>query len=105
MTRRCRSCSTAVVYDPMRMETVLRVTIPRIGKFERRQGLVVPRSRPALRGGRPVDGNRTVFRGSSKKNEKFRPRSDAGGVHECEGLREESDGKFDDDSRQNDVYL
>ncbi len=55
MTRRRRSCSFSSrgVYDPLSMQTVLRITFPKIGEFERRQGLVVPSSRAALRGGRP----------------------------------------------------
>ena len=52
-----------------------------------------------------MDGNRTVFRGSSKKEKRSRPRSDGRGIQECEDLREESDGEYDDEEQQNDVYL
>jgi len=39
------------VYDPKRMETVLRVTYPRIAEQERRQGIVMPRKRTEDRSG------------------------------------------------------
>ncbi len=94
-----------VCATPLSMETVLRVSFPRVGELERRQGFVVPRSRTLLRGGRPADANRTVFVGSSKEDEKSRPRSDARDVNECEDLREESDGECDDEEQQSDVYL
>ncbi len=40
------------VCDPLRMETILRVSFPPIGEFERRQGLVVPRSLSNISGRR-----------------------------------------------------
>ena len=76
------------IYEPLRMETVLRVSFPRIGDFERKQGLVVPRAR---QGYRAESTNRPVFKRNDAKSRDGRYKRDTKTVHECEDLQEDTD--------------
>ena len=83
------------VYEPQRMETVLRVSFPRIGESERKLGLVVPRARQGLRG--EVHDNRPVSKRNDDRTREGRYR-DTKTVHECDDVQEytEEDGEEDE---------
>ena len=90
------------IYDPLRMETVLRVGFPRIADAERKQGLVVPRSRTNGRD----DSSRTVFRKKDDKTRDYKHDKRSKKVHVCEGMHDETDDEESDEEEDpNDVYL
>ena len=93
------------LYDPLRMETVLRVSFPKIGDYERKQGMVVPRARQGLSGGK--SSGRTVFRkkdGQYDKPRDTKPFKDTHEVHECDDVLEDSEAENEEDE-QIEVYL
>ena len=79
----------------------MRVSFPKIGDYERKEGIFVPRSRQGFPGGKGV--GRTVF---WKKDDKPRdPWSfkETHEVRECEDVPENSEGENEDDE-QDEVY-
>ena len=85
------------VYEPQRMETVLRVSFPRIGESERKLGLVVPRARQGLRG--DLHDNRVVLK---RNDDKVRDGCyrDTKTVHECEEVPEYLEEVGDEDDNE-----
>jgi hypothetical protein len=69
------------IYDPLRMETVLRLSFPMTGDSERKRRLVVPRCQ---QGSRQGDSSRTVFRRKDDKTRESRKETHV--VHECEDV-------------------
>ena len=88
------------IYEPLRMETVLRVSFPRIGDFERKQGLVVPRARHEYRA---ESTNHPAFKQNGDKPRDGRYKKDTKTVHECDDVQVDTDEECEDD--KNEVFL
>jgi hypothetical protein len=88
-------------YDPLRMETVLRVSFPKIGDYERKQGIVVPRVRQGFSRGKGA--GKSAFQ---KQYEKPRDRNlkETHEMHEYEEAEDSAEAENEDDE-QNEVYL